>query len=181
MLMNFGTSISTCMGKYATFSGRASRSEYWWFYLFTVLLSWGATIVGSAMFPYGDPTGDILTLIITLIFLIPIIAAASRRLHDTGRSGWWQLISFTIIGIIPLVIWVCSKGTDGSNRFGPDPLTATDDTGAQFQPESERPIENLENSQDSAEKVRQLHKLKDEGLISEDEFQSKKEVLLKDF
>lgn len=54
--------------------------------------------------------------------LIPSIAVYIRRLHDVNRSGWWVFIALTIVGIIPLIIWVCSKGTDGPNDYGDDPL-----------------------------------------------------------
>ena len=107
--MTFGKSISTCMGKYVDFNGRASRPEYWWFYLFTVLLSWGSLIV--------DHSG-IVSGIVNLALLLPALSAAARRLHDTNRSGWWMLIAFTIIGLIPLIIWLASKGNDQSNEYG---------------------------------------------------------------
>ena len=106
--MNFGTSIAICMGKYATFRGRASRSEYWWFYLFTILMSWGSTIVAAAMFGIGNPLIDIFTNLIMLAFLLPVLAAGCRRLHDIGKSGWWQLLILTLIGIIPLIVWFAS-------------------------------------------------------------------------
>ena len=107
--MTFGKSISTCMGKYVDFKGRATRPEYWWFYLFTVLLSWGSLIV--------DSTG-IVSGIVNLALLLPSLAVAARRLHDTNRSGWWMLIAFTVIGLIPLIIWLASKGNDQANQYG---------------------------------------------------------------
>ncbi len=107
--MSFGQSISVCMAKYVDFSGRASRSEYWWFYLFTVLLSWGAMIVDSS---------GIISSIVNLAFLLPSLAAAARRLHDTNRSGWWMLISLTIIGLIPLIIWLATAGGRETNQYG---------------------------------------------------------------
>ena len=107
--MTFGKSISTCMGKYVDFNGRASRPEYWWFYLFTVLLSWGSLIV--------DHSG-IVSGIVNLALLLPTLSAAARRLYDTNRSGWWMLIAFTIVGLIPLIIWLASKGNDQANEYG---------------------------------------------------------------
>ena len=107
--MTFGKSISTCMGKYANFNGRASRPEYWWFYLFTILLSWGSLIV--------DQSG-VVSGIVNLALMLPALSAAVRRLHDTNRSGWWMLIGFTIIGLIPLTIWLASKGKDQENEYG---------------------------------------------------------------
>ncbi len=114
--MNFGQAISTCMGKYATFSGRASRSEYWWFYLFCLLMSWGASLVGATTSMEGG--ADIMSGIVSIALILPTIAAAARRLHDTGRSGWWQLLIITIIGIIPLIIWMASRGSQEENEYG---------------------------------------------------------------
>ena len=113
--MNFGESISTCMGKYATFSGRASRSEYWWFYLFVVLMSWGASIAGAATSLEGG--AELLSGSVNLALVLPVFAAGSRRLRDTGRSGWWQLIMITLIGLIPLIIWWASEGDKDANKY----------------------------------------------------------------
>ena len=101
--MNFGEAIASCMGKYATFSGTASRSEFWWFYLFTVLLSWGAQVVGTITM--GLEGGVIFGNVVNFAVMIPALAAGCRRLHDIGKSGWWQLIALTIIGIILLIVW----------------------------------------------------------------------------
>ena len=116
--MNFIQSISTCMRKYVTFSGRATRSEFWWFYLFTVLVNLVATSQASSFVPNLLDGQDMtenessyflnnffflyLSTITSLILLLPSLAVAVRRLHDVGRSGWWILIAFTVIGIIPL-------------------------------------------------------------------------------
>ena len=107
--MSFGKSIATCFAKYFDFKGRASRSEFWWFYLFTILLSWGSILV--------DPS-ETLSIVVNLAVLFPVIAAGSRRLHDTNRSGWWQLIAITVIGIILLVIWWASEGSRQENQYG---------------------------------------------------------------
>jgi uncharacterized membrane protein YhaH (DUF805 family) len=88
--MTFQESIQVCFNKYVDFSGRASRSEYWWFALFVFL---GSFVLG--MFSTW------LNVIFLLATLLPQLAAATRRLHDTGRSGWWQLI-----GIVPLIGWI---------------------------------------------------------------------------
>jgi uncharacterized membrane protein YhaH (DUF805 family) len=107
--MTFGKAIATCFAKYVDFSGRASRPEFWWFYLFTILLGWGSMLVDSS---------QVLYVIINLAVLLPALAAGSRRLHDSNKSGWWQLIMLTVIGFIPLVIWLASKGTDQENQYG---------------------------------------------------------------
>jgi len=106
--MTFGKSISTCMGKYADFNGRASRPEYWWFFLFNVILTWGALILGL---------GNI-AFFVAIALWLPNIGVTARRLHDTNRSGWWMLISLTIIGLIPFYVWLASKGDDKSNEYG---------------------------------------------------------------
>ncbi len=154
--MSFSEAISTCFSKYASFSGRAPRSEYWWWILFTwivgIVLGW-VPFVG---------------LIFQLAVLLPTLAVTARRLHDTNRSGWWQLlplgamavmgavvaamapsdpgagmsstmgVSMAIGGVIVLatiillIVWLASKGTAGDNRFGPDPLalaTGHEETG----------------------------------------------------
>ena len=117
--MGFGTSITTCFGKFFTFSGRASRPEFWWFYLFSVLISWGADIAtGASMGPNSDVAAGIQVLL-GLIFFFPTLAVSTRRLHDTGHSGWWQLLYLTGIGIIVLIVWWASKGETEDNKYGP--------------------------------------------------------------
>lgn len=116
--MDFAGAIKSGFGKYATFSGRAARSEYWYWTLFTVIIQIVAAILDGIL----DLT--LLETILSFALLLPSLAVAVRRLHDIDRSGWWILIMFTIIGIVLLIYWDCVKGTDGPNRFGPDPLGA---------------------------------------------------------
>lgn len=119
--MEFGESVKTVFKKYSTFSGRASRSEFWYFCLFNFLAGvFFGVIEAGHIVPQGG--ADTLSLIYNLAIFLPSLAVTARRLHDTDRSGWWMLIAITIIGIIPLIIWYCSKGTEGNNRFGEDPL-----------------------------------------------------------
>jgi uncharacterized membrane protein YhaH (DUF805 family) len=101
--------------KYADFSGRARRSEYWFFSLATFLAGFVLRLLGLAI---GN---QFLYLIFSLAILVPGIAVGVRRLHDTGRSGWWLLIGFTVIGLIPLIIWFASDSTPGTNQYGPSP------------------------------------------------------------
>lgn len=82
--MSLGRAVATCLGKYATFSGRASRAEYWWFALFLWLVQAGAGIVDSALFPIE---GAVFRPLVGLAMLLPWLAAGWRRMHDTGRSG----------------------------------------------------------------------------------------------
>ena len=93
--MKFSTAVSTCLSKYATFSGRATRSEFWWFYLFTFLINWVAGLAAGTM-----------------------ISAGARRLHDIGRSGWWQLLFITIIGIFVLIYWFVQDTVAEANQYG---------------------------------------------------------------
>ena len=118
--MGFQESIKKCMGQYATFEGRASRSEFWWFYLFAVLIQWFAQIVFTVT--SGPELGAILAGIVNLIFIVPLLAASARRLHDLNKSGWNYLWCMTIIGIIPVVYWWASEGSKESNQYG-EPIT----------------------------------------------------------
>ena len=118
--MGFGEAISSGFKNYVNFSDRAARSEYWWWFLFSVICQVVAGIIDAAIFGTGT---SVLRLIVGLALLLPGIAVGVRRLHDLDRSGWWLLIAFVpLVGAILLIVWFCMKGTDGSNRFGADPL-----------------------------------------------------------
>jgi uncharacterized membrane protein YhaH (DUF805 family) len=114
--MNFVEAIKSGFNKYVTFSGRAARSEYWYWTLFVIIADIVAAII-NAFVALG-----FVGLVVSLAFLLPSIAVAIRRLHDLDRTGWWLLLAFTGIGAIVLLVWDCMKGTTGSNRFGADPL-----------------------------------------------------------
>jgi uncharacterized membrane protein YhaH (DUF805 family) len=114
--MNFVEAIKSGFNKYVTFSGRAARSEYWYWTLFAIIADIVAAIV-NAFVALG-----FVGLVVSLALLLPSIAVAIRRLHDLDRTGWWLLLAFTGIGAIVLLVWDCMKGTTGSNRFGADPL-----------------------------------------------------------
>ena len=92
--MNFGQAISTCLSNYANFSGRASRPEFWWFVLFQVIVLTVAGMVSETMY-----------IVAALGLLLPMLSVGTRRLHDVGRSGWWQLLMFTGIGYLVLLYW----------------------------------------------------------------------------
>lgn len=94
--MTFQESVKVCFSKYADFEGRASRPEYWWFFLFILLVSAAASILGP-----------VVSGLFQLATLLPALAAGARRLHDTNRSGWWQLIVFVpLIGFILLIYFL---------------------------------------------------------------------------
>jgi uncharacterized membrane protein YhaH (DUF805 family) len=118
--MNFGEAVSSVLRNYVTFSGRAPRSEYWFWALFLFIVSVVAAILDFFIFP-GSSAGPI-GMVLSLALLLPNFSVSIRRLHDIDRTGWWVLISFTIIGIILLLVWACMKGTTGPNRYGPDPI-----------------------------------------------------------
>ena len=100
--MDFVQAIKSCLGQYATFTGRASRSEFWWFFLFQVLV-----MAATGML------GDVINGIASLALLLPALAVGARRLHDIGRTGWWQLLMLTGIGFLVLLYWWVQP-SDGS-------------------------------------------------------------------
>ena len=114
--MSFADAVRTCLTGYATFSGRARRSEYWWFSLFFAVVYFLAAVVGTAAHV------SILGPVAILALLLPIIAVSVRRLHDTNRSGWWYLISLVpLVGGIVMLVF-CVKDSDaGPNAYGPCP------------------------------------------------------------
>lgn len=129
--MTFSESVRTCFKKYVTFSGRATRSEFWWFVLFawggSILLSlvdsflFGTTVVTENGFSASTNT-PIFSTIFGLATLLPGLSVAVRRLHDINKSGWWYwIILVPLIGFIVLIVWFATDGTRGPNRFGPDP------------------------------------------------------------
>ena len=131
--MSFTNAIKAYFLKWNDFRSRSSRSEYWWATLFVTLASFPlGFIVGfvigflSVTAGFSETTMENVLVIVMLPVQIFIIIASTclviRRLHDVDRSGWWYLIIFTIVGMIPLFIWYCTKGTEGDNRFGKDPL-----------------------------------------------------------
>jgi len=138
--MGFGQAVRTCLGKYGTFSGRASRSEFWWFYLFTTIVSGipillGGIFLGVSSGSSADGSAGGISLLIavllyivgvlvSLAFLVPSIAVGCRRLHDRGTSGWLQLLLLVPCANIVLIIFWILAGTNGDNIYGPRPTNA---------------------------------------------------------
>lgn len=146
--MEFQTAVRTVFAKYAVFEGRARRAEYWWWVLFTVVAravlrivdrlafrmwewpldgmpphmgTWmpmgNWTVMGTWMYGPGPLSG-----LFTLIVLLPSLAVAVRRLHDTGRSGWWLLLALIpVLGWVVLLVFMVEKGERGANAYGPEP------------------------------------------------------------
>lgn len=105
--MTFVESIKVCFAKYADFNGRAMRPEFWWWFLFILLAGMAISIVSH-----------MLSMLFSLGTLLPSLAVCARRLHDTDRSGWWQLIGLIpVVGWVVLIIWCVQEGRE-PNRFG---------------------------------------------------------------
>lgn len=129
LIMNFKQAVTSVFKNYATFSGRAPRSEYWWWVLFTVLLYWVAGLLDGILFAdfalmHYEQT-RLFTPISSLVGLamwLPSIAVGVRRFHDMDRTGWWLLLIISGIGAFIVTVWFMFRGTPGPNRFGPDPF-----------------------------------------------------------
>ena len=145
--MEFGDAVKICLTrKYCSFKGRASRSEFWWFCLFTLILNMIVALVGLLL----PALGSIVSAVQALWLLLPTVGVTTRRLHDRNLSGWWQMLplaavlpaiagavlgadgllvlagSAAALASLGLLVVYVLKGTTGPNRFGPDPL---DDSG----------------------------------------------------
>jgi uncharacterized membrane protein YhaH (DUF805 family) len=109
--MTLQESIATCFSKYADFSGRATRSECWWFILVFLVLY----IVAMLIHP-------ILLLAVSLVFLLPQLGAGARRLHDMGKSGWWLLLSLVpLVGLL-VIYWMVQPTMPETNEYGEAPI-----------------------------------------------------------
>ena len=117
--MSFVESIQSAIKKYFVWKGRASRSEFWWFVLFVSLGSIVVTIIDIMILGYPIEVNGPMYLIFLVAMFIPSIAVTARRLHDVNRSGWWQLIELTIIGILLIIIWNATEGEKKKNIYGP--------------------------------------------------------------
>ncbi len=106
--------------KYAVFSGRARRKEYWFFVLFYLIIYIVLLLIDSAVL--GSEGIGLLATLFSLAMLLPALGVAVRRLHDTGRSGWWILIGFIpLIGVIVLLVFYLQDSQPGDNEYGPNP------------------------------------------------------------
>ncbi len=129
-MMGFIDSVkSVLMNNYANFNGRASRSEYWWFYLFTFLVGLPLGVIDGVILVVMDVPIDSLLwsfsplgTLFQLSIMIPSLAVAVRRMHDLGKSGWMLLIGLIpCVGIILLIVWTASDGEPHDNAYGPVP------------------------------------------------------------
>ncbi len=134
--MSFTEAVRTCLNKFATFEGRATRSEFWWFYLFTLLVGLVGyipllvlTFIGAATADEGGAVSGVFTLLTVIFWIvwlivvvalaIPLLAVGCRRLHDRGQSGWLQLLLLVPCGNIVLLVFWLLEGTPGDNMYGP--------------------------------------------------------------
>ena len=123
----FVRAVTSAYGQYFQFSGRSTRSEFWFWFLFVMLaaasFATGAVLVSHLTGPSSQAANTALIFAFLIFWagsLIPNYALIFRRLHDVGRSGWWFLVmAVPIVGLILLIYWLCQLGTDGSNQFGP--------------------------------------------------------------
>ena len=110
--MNLQQSVKTCFSKYVDFSGRASRPEYWWFVLAYIIMA----VVSGFINRY-------LYVLVILAFLLPLVAAGVRRLHDVGKSGWWLFISLVpVVGSLVLLYFNVQPGEPQGNAYGSPPI-----------------------------------------------------------
>jgi uncharacterized membrane protein YhaH (DUF805 family) len=118
--MTFGEAVSSVVNKYVTFDGRARRSEYWYWFLAVILVE----IVIGILYLLSSTLGLILYVVFGLAIILPSVAVAIRRLHDTNRTGWWILLSLIPFGGIVLLVFYLFDGTPGENNYGPSPKAA---------------------------------------------------------
>lgn len=120
--MTFGQSIQYVLGNLTNFTGRAGRSEFWWWFLFVIIVEMAANVIDSVIGTNSNALffgWGIVTIIVGIVLFLANISVGCRRLHDTGRSGWWQLLALIpCVGTIILIIWWASPSTPGSNAYG---------------------------------------------------------------
>ena len=117
--MSLKEAVSSAFSKYATFSGRSRRSEYWYFVLFQLIVAFVLALVGSLI---GETAVTAIDGLWSLATLVPSLALVWRRLHDIGKSGAWFFIGLVpLVGEILLLVWLCKDSQPGENAFGPNP------------------------------------------------------------
>ena len=174
--MDFGTAIKTCFSKYGTFDGQASKGEFWYWFLFALICGVVTTVID--VFVIGIPVESYgpAYLIGSLALFLPSISVAARRLHDVGKSGWWQLISLTGIGLIPLIIWWASDGTTKGYTRSTKTSARDYDAPKSYSTPKER---SRSGKVDVIDELEELKELYEDGTLSEAQFKKAKEKLLK--
>jgi len=119
-VVGFGQAITLALRNYVNFSGRSSRAAHWYFVLATMLLGAVTTTIDGTNYGYAWDAPQPVSNISSLLLFLPSLGLAVRRLNDVNRSGWWLLLIPTVIGILPLLFWLCQQGDRFTNRFGDD-------------------------------------------------------------
>lgn len=170
VFVDFPTAIKNCLAKYVDFEGRASRSEYWYFFLFQVIVGLLASIVD------GAGAGGVVSVLAWLCLVLPSLAVQVRRLHDIDRSGWWVLIGLIpIVGFVLLIVWCCQRGSSESNRFG-DAASVGGEVDGFSSPEVHSMGLKRPADLDGLEKLFELH---ERGVLTKEEFEAQKAAILR--
>lgn len=179
--------------KYTDFEGRARRQEYWMFVLINTVIGWGLGMIDDMLGTYSSTGYGVLAAFYGLAVLIPSLAVMVRRLHDAGKSGW-----FFFINLIPIIGWIwffvvlVTDSVPGSNRYGPNPKESgagapvgrsVPGSGQISVPNpAAAPLPSPPEGEllppDWPDQIRKLAELRDAGLLSEEEFSTKKQKLL---
>lgn len=163
----------TAMRNYATFTGRATRSDYWFFILILFGISILALLLDEAV---SSPfrRSQLFLGIAYAAHLLPNFAVTARRLHDIDRSGWWLLLSFTVIGAIPVIYFLCQQGTPGPNRYGPAPAVPA----GQPTPDGDHQTAPAGSARSLTDELERLSEMRTSGALSAAEFEVMKARLL---
>lgn len=155
------------MRRYFDFKGRSTRSQFWLFTLFLLIIGFVAMVIDGSIGSAADTSPGPVFLTVYFLHLVPSLSVSVRRLHDTDRTGWWVLLGLIpIIGQVVLLVWLCSASTAGVNRFGglPAQSGATPAVGLATGPQSTAPGADLD-------RLEKLAALKASGAIDDTEFQ----------
>ena len=187
--MNLIESVATSLSKYRTFSGRATRSEYTWFIAFQFMVMSGSHIYLATV--TGDPAPNpIMTGSLVLFFIVPTLAVTSRRLHDVGMSGWFSIVTVTPFGPL-LFIWLAFKNTSGAGNIYDDQMKnfkiisdnklfeSTKDSDVLVGDEDYVGPNSISGQQDVKQRLSSLKQLLSDDLISVEEYNLKREEILK--
>ena len=155
--VGFGEALGVCFKKYFVFEGRAKESEFWYFFLFQLI----GSLLTYAILP-------VLYIVFQLVIFFPYLAVGCRRLHDINKSGFWQLISLTGIGLILLIIWWATDGTTQVKSSNTDKSRTPNIT-----------KKTKSKRSDLTDELEDLQELYEEGTLSEEQFKKAKNKLLK--
>ncbi len=187
--LEFGEAVKICFKKYGNFKGRASRSEFWWFCLFGGL---GGLVTSILDIIFFGPYLQVISTLFIIFMLIPSWAVTARRFHDINKSGWLYLWSFTIIGLIPVFIWMIEKGDHNKNDYGENPLnkknfkkvvSVKDKVSVEEVASGEKDTLSEEkisktDADDISNELKKYKQMLTDGLISQADFNAKKKQIL---